>query len=65
MRVVQAFSRESANQRLFEEVNAHYRDANHETVILNGLYFPFVDLLSAIATAIVFGYGGYLVSAAR
>ena len=28
--------------------------------ILNGLYFPVVDLLSSLATAIVLGYGGYL-----
>ena len=61
MRVVQAFTREEANERRFREVNAHYRQANQETVILNGLYFPFVDFLSAIATAIVLGYGGYLV----
>jgi ABC-type multidrug transport system fused ATPase/permease subunit len=61
MRVVQAFRRERANQRNFEEVNAHYRQANQTTVTLNGLYFPFVDFLSALATAIVLGYGGYLV----
>jgi len=61
MRVVQAFRRERANQRNFEEVNAHYREANQTTVVLNGLYFPFVDFLSAVATAIVIGYGGYLV----
>ena len=40
--------------------SARYRAANHETVVQNGLYFPFVDLLSSIATAIVLGYGGYL-----
>ncbi len=61
MRVVQAFTREDANRRRFDEVNAHYRAANHQTVVLNGVYFPFVDFLSAIATAIVLGYGGYLV----
>ncbi len=61
MRVVQSFTREQANERHFREVTEHYRAANHTTVILNGLYFPFVDLLSAIATAIVLGYGGYLV----
>ncbi|MDQ3823872.1 MAG: ABC transporter ATP-binding protein/permease [Actinomycetota bacterium] len=61
MRVVQAFTRERANERRFRDVNQHYREANHETVVLNGLYFPFVDLLSAIATAIVLGYGGYRV----
>ena len=61
MRVVQAFRRERANERNFRAVNAHYREANQQTVVLNGLYFPFVDFLSALATAIVLGYGGYLV----
>jgi ABC-type multidrug transport system fused ATPase/permease subunit len=61
MRVVQAYTREERNQRQFEDVNTHYREANQQTVVLNGLYFPFVDLLSSIATAIVLGYGGYLV----
>ena len=61
MRVVQAFTREPRNQRHFEDVNAHYREANQQTVVLNGLYFPFVDFLSAAATAVVLGYGGYLV----
>jgi ATP-binding cassette subfamily B protein len=61
MRVVQAFRRERANETNFRSVNAHYREANQETVVLNGLYFPFVDFLSALATAIVLGYGGYLV----
>jgi ABC-type multidrug transport system fused ATPase/permease subunit len=62
MRVVQSFTREQANVRRFREVNAHYRQANQQTVVLNGLYFPFVDFLSAVATAVVLGYGGYLVS---
>src|SRR5215218_9871743 len=62
IRVVQAFRREGRNQRHFEEVNAHYREANQRTVILNGLYFPFVDFLSALATAVVIGYGGWLAS---
>jgi ABC-type multidrug transport system fused ATPase/permease subunit len=60
IRVVQAFSRENANRRAFRKVNARYRASNHETVVLNGLYFPFVDFLSALATAVVLGYGGYL-----
>jgi ABC-type multidrug transport system fused ATPase/permease subunit len=59
MRVVQSFTREAANERRFREVNAHYRAANHQTVVTNGLYFPFVDFLSTAATAIVLGYGGY------
>ncbi|MDQ4029443.1 MAG: ABC transporter ATP-binding protein/permease [Actinomycetota bacterium] len=59
MRVVQSFTRERANERRFREVNSHYRAANHQTVVTNGLYFPFVDFLSTAATAIVLGYGGY------
>jgi ATP-binding cassette subfamily B protein len=60
MRVVQSFTREREHERSFREVNAHYRAANQQTVVTNGLYFPFVDLLSTGATAIVLGYGGYL-----
>jgi ABC-type multidrug transport system fused ATPase/permease subunit len=61
IRVVQAFTREQAKQRRFREINDHYRQANQQTVVQNGLYFPFVELLSAAATAVVLGYGGYLV----
>jgi ATP-binding cassette subfamily B protein len=60
MRIVQAFTREQANTRNFREVTERYRDANMETVVLNGLYFPFVDLLSTVALAVVLGYGGHL-----
>jgi ABC-type multidrug transport system fused ATPase/permease subunit len=60
MRVVQAYTRERANEQHFRDVNAHYRAANQRTVVTNGLYFPFVDFLSTAATAVVLGYGGYL-----
>jgi ABC-type multidrug transport system fused ATPase/permease subunit len=58
MRVVQAFTREDRNVQRFREVNERYRASNHETVVLNGLYFPFVDLLSTVALAVVLLYGG-------
>jgi ATP-binding cassette subfamily B protein len=60
MRVVQAFTREQANIRNFRKVSERYRESNMETVVLNGLYFPFVDLLSTVALAVVLGYGGHL-----
>ena len=60
MRVVQAYTRERANEQRFREVNADYRAANQRTVVTNGLYFPFVDFLSTAATVVVLGYGGYL-----
>jgi ABC-type multidrug transport system fused ATPase/permease subunit len=60
MRVVQAFTREQANTANFREVAEAYRESNMETVVLNGLYFPFVDLLSTVALGIVLFYGGHL-----
>src|ERR671911_1210773 len=62
MRVVQTFTREQSRRRNFEDVNSHYRAANQQTVLNNGVYFPFVDFLSSAATAVVLGYGGYLLS---
>ena len=61
MRVVQSFTREPTSQTTFRGVNQRYRDSNYETVVLNGIYFPTVDILSAVATAIVLGFGGWLV----
>ncbi len=61
MRVVQSFTREPTSQTSFRGVNTGYRAANYETVVLNGIYFPAVDVLSSVATAIVLGFGGVLV----
>jgi ABC-type multidrug transport system fused ATPase/permease subunit len=61
MRVVQSFTREPTSQSTFRGVNERYRESNYETVILNGIYFPAVDILSSVATAIVLGVGGWLV----
>jgi len=60
MRIVQAFTREQASIDNFRKVSEQYRESNMETVVLNGLYFPFVDLLSSVALAVVLGYGGHL-----
>jgi ATP-binding cassette subfamily B protein len=60
MRIVQAFTREDRNIEHFREVAGHYREANMQTVVLNALYFPFVDLVSSVALAVVLGYGGHL-----
>jgi ABC-type multidrug transport system fused ATPase/permease subunit len=61
MRVVQSFTREPTSQTSFRGINDAYRSANYETVVLNGVYFPTVDVLSTLATAIVLGFGGALV----
>jgi len=60
MRMVQAFTREDRNVAHFREVAERYRESNMQTVVLNARYFPFVDLVSSIALAVVLGYGGHL-----
>ena len=61
MRVVQSFTREPTSQESFRGINERYRAANYETVVLSGIYFPIVDVLSSVAVAIVLGFGGALV----
>jgi ATP-binding cassette subfamily B protein len=60
MRIVQAFTREQPAFENFRKVALHYRDANMQTIVLNGIYFPVVDLLSTVALAVVLAYGGHL-----
>ncbi len=60
MRMVQAFVREERATDNFRTVARRYRDSNMQTVVLNGVYFPFVSLLSTLALAVVLGYGGHL-----
>jgi ATP-binding cassette subfamily B protein len=60
MRIVQAFTREQPAFENFRGVAQRYREANMQTVILNGIYFPVVDLLSTVALAVVLAYGGHL-----
>ena len=60
MRVLQSFTREPAARENFRAVSNRYRSSNMSTVVLSGVYFPFVDFLSAAATAVVLGYGGWL-----
>jgi ATP-binding cassette subfamily B protein len=58
VRVVRAFGQEPRHQRQFSALNDENRDANMKTVHLNAAYFPAVELLSAVATAVILVYGG-------
>ena len=60
MRVLQTFTRELAASENFRAVSNALPRVEQETVVLNGVYFPFVDFLSSAATAVVLGYGGWL-----
>ncbi len=60
VREVQAFARERENQQRFLELNAANRDAAVSAQAITAAFMPTVDILSAVAMAIVAGYGGYL-----
>jgi ATP-binding cassette subfamily B protein len=62
MRVLTAFRREQADYERLAVANAAYREVNMRTVVQSGLYFPFVEFMSAAAVVIVLWYGGSLVS---
>jgi len=64
IRVLKAFRREAADREALDRVNADYRDVNMRTVVQSGVYFPFVEFMSAVGTVIVLWYGGWLVSGA-
>ena len=61
VRVVRSFGQERRHISRMTELNEENRVANMKTVYLNAAYFPAVELLSAIGTAVILLYGGYQV----
>ena len=61
IRVVQAHGREEEARRRFRDANREYRRANMRTVTISGIYFPGVELLAALGTALILWFGGTLV----
>jgi ATP-binding cassette subfamily B protein len=58
IRVVQGFGRQEPSARVFQRVNDEYREANMATVRLSGLYFPGIELLAGLGTALILWFGG-------
>lgn len=61
IRVTKSFTRETANLSHFDDLNHSFFDANIEATRLSALFFPGVDFIGSIATALVVGIGGYMV----
>ena len=61
IRVTKSFSREARNTERFRVLNQDYFDANLETGRLAAIFFPGVDFMGFVATALVVGVGGWLV----
>jgi ABC-type multidrug transport system fused ATPase/permease subunit len=59
IRVVRSFAQEPRHLKRMSALNEENRAANMATVYLNAAYFPAVELLSAVGTAVILLYGGY------
>jgi ATP-binding cassette subfamily B protein len=58
MRVVQLFAREPASAREFGGINEEHLRAHLRSVTIYALFFPAIEILTAIALALVLWYGG-------
>ena len=58
MREVQLFNREEADARRMDEVNQDYLEAHLRSITYYALFFPAVEVFTAVALAAIIWYGG-------
>jgi len=58
MVVLQLFNREKKAFKTFSDVNAQHMDAYKDAIMAHAVYYPVVEILSSIATALVIWFGG-------
>lgn len=61
IRVTKSFTREERNFQHFDDLNQSFFDANVTATRLSAIFFPGVDFIGSLATALVIGVGGWLV----
>ncbi len=57
MKTVQLFNREARNERSFDRINLHLLDAYVEQIRWFSLFWPTVQILSAVSTGLILYYG--------
>ena len=58
MNIVQIFNREKAEFKKFKEINSEHRDAHLRSIFYYAVFFPVVEVLSAVSIGLVVWYGG-------
>ena len=58
MKIVQLFNREDKNYRQFDRINADHLNAYLKTILYFSVFFPAVEVLSAVAVALIIWFGG-------
>jgi ATP-binding cassette subfamily B multidrug efflux pump len=61
MAVVQLFRREERNRAAFAEINRRHADANMQAIFYYAVFYPAIELLAALAIALILVRGGTLV----
>ncbi len=56
--VVQVFHREEKEFEKFDRINAKYRDANIKSIFYYAVFYPAVELISALGIGLIIWYGG-------
>jgi len=59
MRIVQLFNREREEMRRFEGINRKHRGANVRSVWYYSIFFPVVEILSALSIGLLVWWGAY------
>ena len=58
MNIIQIFNREEAEYRKFKLINQSHRDAHVRSIFYYAVFFPIVEVLSAISIGLIVWYGG-------
>jgi len=58
MKEVQLFGREEQNFHHFDRINREHQDAYLKAVFYYALFFPFIEILALVSTALIVWYGG-------
>jgi ATP-binding cassette subfamily B multidrug efflux pump len=58
MATVQLFRREAVNLARFDEINRSHRDANIQSIFYYAVFYPAIELISALAGALIIWFGG-------
>jgi ATP-binding cassette subfamily B protein len=58
MSTVQLFRREALNFARFDDIDRKHRDANIESIFYYAVFYPAIEAIAALASALIIWYGG-------
>jgi len=58
MTTVQLFRREELNFARFDEIDRKHRDANIDSIFYYAVFYPAIEVVSSLASALIIWYGG-------